>query len=111
MGVAKRKKDSAGAERLDPSVGGEEEDEVTPLGSRPGPVHQGGGVCLRAPHCAAPASPNPRGPLPLYPLFPVSAGRSPPWPPPRSSRPGRSSLSPESGQGRRELTLPPSRAS
>lgn len=82
----------AGAGRLDPSEEGEEGDEVTPLGSRPRPLHPGGGVCEHTPHCAAPTSPNPGGLLPTSPLFPVSAGRSPPRPPPGSSRPGRPSL-------------------
>lgn len=45
-----------GAGRQDPAEGGEV-DEVTPLVSRPRPS-----AC--APHSAARASPNPRGPLP-----------------------------------------------
>ena len=102
MGVAKRRKDSEGAGRLDPSEGGEEEDEVTPQGSRPGPVHPGGGVCLRAL-----ASPSPGGPLPTTRCSPSQlagvhsglcpAARGPAGPP----------CAQESGRERRELTLAP----
>lgn len=102
MGVAKRRKDSEGAGRLDPSEGGEEEDEVTPLGSRPGPVHPGGGVCLRAL-----ASPSPGGPLPTTRCSPsqlagVHSGLCP-----AARGPAGPSCAQESGQERRELTLAP----